>query len=50
MRLKFARLMVTVYALALCAIPAFTQSAVTGNITGRAQDSSGALIPGVEYS
>ena len=32
------------------AIPAFPQSAVTGNITGRAQDSSGALIPGVEVS
>src|SRR5215831_9721127 len=36
--------------LALFVIPAFPQSAVTGNITGRAQDSSGALIPGVEVS
>src|SRR5436309_1777770 len=35
---------------ALCALPAFPQSAVTGNITGRAQDASGALIPGVEVS
>src|SRR5205823_1297368 len=36
--------------LALSAIPAFSQSETTGNIAGRAQDSSGALIPGVEVS
>jgi len=36
--------------LALFVIPAFPQSATTGNITGRAQDSSGALIPGVEVT
>lgn len=36
--------------LALTALPAFSQSQSTGNITGRAQDDSGALIPGVEVS
>jgi len=36
--------------LALFALPAFPQSQTTGNITGRAQDSSGALIPGVEVT
>src|SRR6516162_6338235 len=38
------------FALALFAIPAFPQSAVTGNIAGRAQDSSGAVFPGVEVT
>lgn len=37
-------------ALTLGAIPAFPQSQATGNITGRAQDASGALIPGVEVT
>src|SRR5215475_3348019 len=51
MRRNYARLFLGVcVALALFAIPAFPQSAVTGNITGRAQDSSGALIPGVEVT
>src|SRR6266700_2546903 len=44
-------LIVTVcLALVLMAVPAFPQSATTGNIAGRAQDSSGALIPGVDVS
>src|SRR5215475_4169959 len=37
-------------ALVLFALPAFPQSQTTGTITGRAQDSSGALIPGVEVT
>jgi hypothetical protein len=37
-------------ALILFAIPAFPQSQTTGTITGRASDSSGALIPGVEIT
>src|SRR5215467_14148066 len=51
MRRNYARLFLSVcVALSLFAIPAFPQSAVTGNVTGRATDSSGALIPGVEVS
>src|SRR5215471_18795113 len=51
MRRNYARLFLSVcVVLVLFAIPAFPQSAVTGNIAGRAQDSSGALIPGVEVS
>src|SRR5262245_51883699 len=42
--------LVVCLAIALFAIPAFPQSQTTGNITGRAMDSSGALIPGVEVS
>ena len=37
-------------ALTILALPAFPQSQVTGNVTGRAMDASGALIPGVEVS
>jgi hypothetical protein len=37
-------------AIVLCASNAFSQAQLTGNITGRAMDSSGALIPGVEVS
>src|SRR4030095_16958553 len=36
-------------ALLFCAVPAFSQT-LTSNITARAQDSSGAMIPGVEVS
>ncbi len=43
-------LLVGCLSLTLLAIPAFPQSQTTGNITGRAMDSSGALIPGVEVS
>jgi hypothetical protein len=39
----------TCVALLLCAVPAFSQT-LTSNITARAQDSSGAMIPGVEIS
>src|SRR5207244_9633781 len=44
------RLVFVFVALFLCAINGFSQSAVTGNVAGRAQDSSGALIPGVDVS
>jgi len=37
-------------ALLISAIPAFSQTNGTGAITGRAQDSSGAVIPGVEVT
>src|SRR5215510_13021492 len=40
----------TSLALLLCLLPAFSQNQTTGAITGRAMDSSGALIPGVEVS
>src|SRR6516225_1916527 len=49
MRGNYARLCLSVFiAIAALAIPAFPQSETTGTITGRAQDASGALIPGVE--
>src|ERR1051326_7407274 len=49
MRRNYAHLFFSVcVALALFAIPGFPQSQTTGTITGRAQDSTGALIPGVE--
>jgi Carboxypeptidase regulatory-like domain len=47
---KHLRLMFVIFALVLFAMPAFPQSATTGNITGRAMDSTGALIPGVDVS
>src|SRR5215467_12293306 len=48
---NYARMCLIVFiAIALCAIPAFPQSETTGTITGRAQYSSGALIPGVEVT
>src|SRR5215510_1376120 len=50
MKRNYVRLIVLFAILALAAIPAFPQSAVTGNIAGRATDSSGALIPGVEVT
>src|SRR5215475_1406766 len=51
MRRNCAQLCLSVFiALALFAIPAFPQSETTGTITGRAQDSSGALVPGVEVT
>src|ERR1051326_224085 len=51
MRRNYAHLFFSVcVALALFAIPGFPQSQTTGTITGRAQDSSGALIPGVEIT
>jgi Carboxypeptidase regulatory-like domain len=49
-RIGYLRFMFVVLALVLSASVAFSQSATTGNITGRAQDSSAALIPGVEVS
>src|SRR5438445_2820483 len=36
-------------ALLLCVVPAFSQT-LTSNITARAQDSTGAVIPGVEVT
>src|SRR5437867_11705096 len=51
MKRNHIRLFVVVcVALVLGSIPAFPQSQTTGNITGRALDASGALIPGVEVS
>src|SRR5215469_14456577 len=51
MRRSYAHLLFSVcVALVLFALPAFPQSQTTGTITGRAQDSSGALIPGVEVT
>src|SRR5215475_13970913 len=50
MKRDFRRLIFVLLALLIGATTAFPQSAVTGNIAGRAQDSSGALIPGVEVS
>src|SRR5215831_7382277 len=51
MRRSYAHLLFSVcVALVLFALPAFPQSETTGTITGRAQDSSGALIPGVEVT
>jgi len=34
----------------LCTMPAFAQNAQTGAVVGRAQDSTGAVIPGVEVT
>src|SRR5687768_11579069 len=48
MRLAFVRAGIALLALA-CAAPAFPQT-VTGTITGRALDSSGGILPGVEVS
>ena len=50
MQRKYVRSMFVILTLALLATSAFSQSQVTGNITGRAMDGSGALIPGVEVS
>ena len=50
MKRDFRRLLFLLLALLVGATTAFTQSQITGNIAGRAQDSSGALIPGVEVS
>ncbi len=47
---NYFRSMFVFLAFLLCATTAFSQSQVTGNVTGRAMDSSGALIPGVEVS
>ena len=44
------RLIILFLVLTVCAGTAFSQSQTTGNIAGRAQDSSGALIPGVEVT
>src|SRR5262245_8486950 len=50
MKRDFRRLLFVLLALLIGATTAFPQSQITGNIAGRAQDSSGALIPGVEVS
>src|SRR5215813_9074698 len=50
MKRDFRRLLFVLLALLIGATTAFPQSQTTGNIAGRAQDSSGALIPGVEVS
>jgi len=50
MKRNSVRLLLVFLALILSATSAFSQSQTTGNITGRAQDSSGALIPGVEIT
>jgi hypothetical protein len=50
MKRKNARVFFVLLALTLFATTAFSQSQTTGNIAGRAQDSSGALIPGVEVT
>ena len=46
------RILVTLICLAafLVALPAFSQTAGTGAITGRAQDSTGAIIPGIDVT
>jgi len=38
------------FVFAACSSTAFSQAQLTGNITGRAMDASGALIPGVDVS
>src|SRR5215510_1198161 len=50
MKRDFRRLIFVCLALLISATTVFPQSQITGNIAGRAQDSSGALIPGVEVS
>src|SRR5215510_8729042 len=50
MKRDFRRLLFLFVVLLISATTAFPQSQITGNIAGRALDSSGALIPGVEVS
>src|SRR5579872_3302500 len=51
MRRTYARFcLIVFFAFALFVFPAFPQSETPGTITGRAQDSSGALIPGVDVT
>lgn len=48
--MTFRLMMGVCLGLALIAAPAFSQTQTTGAITARAQDSTGALIPGVEVT